>query len=474
MGARSKFTGAVVSPTKERAATSMRTKSNENQNCSENLDPNVCIPESKFHNPPPLLHVHDAKNPSSRKANLNELPFSPPEKKKIREKKFVIAKKKSHPEESNSSAAVADCEKCGNAAGKSKCLCLAYESLRASHEEFFSNENQILNEIDFDRVSESEIAGIGDERSECENGELSLKRNRERLMEEARQSAPESGRVMHLVKAFEKLLMIPKSIGSEKNEEGENKVMKWALPGLQQARISSSSCTSDFYLTSENLGLDSRPSFSTDGSRGSLSSRASAGGRKSRPSSSESSRTLSRRQWKTKQHKAISQKPFMLTTEQRGRCKEEEFMKKLQKKLGEEDKLRTPVAQGLLKTTDEPEILVKPQVKDRTKPVELVLHSDARAAERAEFDNQVAQKMNLIEQYWMEMERQQKLAEEEEIRRLRKELVHKAQPMPYFDRPFVPRRSVKHLTIPKEPKFHLPQHKKIKCMSLDNLPTQLE
>jgi len=32
------------------------------------------------------------------------------------------------------------------------------------------------------------------------------------------------------------------------------------------------------------------------------------------------------------------------------------------------------------------------------------------------------------------------MAEEEEVKRLRKELVPKAQPMPYFDRPFVPRR----------------------------------
>lgn len=31
-------------------------------------------------------------------------------------------------------------------------------------------------------------------------------------------------------------------------------------------------------------------------------------------------------------------------------------MKKLQKKLGEEEKLRMPVAQGLPKTTDEPEV----------------------------------------------------------------------------------------------------------------------
>lgn len=32
------------------------------------------------------------------------------------------------------------------------------------------------------------------------------------------------------------------------------------------------------------------------------------------------------------------------------------------------------------------------------------------------------------------------LEEEEEIRRLKKELVPKAQPMPYFDRPFVPKK----------------------------------
>jgi hypothetical protein len=73
--------------------------------------------------------------------------------------------------------------------------------------------------------------------------------------------------------------------------------------------------------------------------------------------------------------------------------------------------------------------------------------------------------MSFIEQYKMERERQQKLAEEEEIRRLRKELVPKAQPMPYFDRPFIPRRSSKHPTAPRDPKFHIPQHKKIRCCS---------
>ncbi|KAI3722453.1 hypothetical protein L2E82_33491 [Cichorium intybus] len=53
------------------------------------------------------------------------------------------------------------------------------------------------------------------------------------------------------------------------------------------------------------------------------------------------------------------------------------------------------------------------------------------------------------------------LAEEEELRRLRKELVPKAQPMPYFDRPFIPKRSEKQPTMPKDPKFRNPQHKKM-------------
>nr|GMD01067.1 protein TPX2-like [Ipomoea batatas] len=75
----------------------------------------------------------------------------------------------------------------------------------------------------------------------------------------------------------------------------------------------------------------------------------------------------------------------------------------------------------------------------------------------------------------MERERLQKLAEEEEIRRLRKELVPKAQPMPYFDRPFIPRRSEKLPTIPREPRFHIPQHKKIKsCMSWNDMYVQQE
>ncbi|KAL0381035.1 UNVERIFIED_CONTAM: hypothetical protein Sangu_0167800 [Sesamum angustifolium] len=426
MESSSKFVGGVVTPTKEKV-TSNRLKLSERGRCSENFNPNVSSPGLKFcHSPSIVKSGNSAKKSDSRKPNPNRV-ATPSPKKKIRERKFVVAKKKWRKEEVDSSAASVACGKCRNANGKSKCLCVAYESLRASQEEFFKNRSEIEHEVDFDKLREcddgSERDGTNVNRvvqnpgfanegqkddndalpeSNGENGELSLKRSRDRLLEEARQSVPEagSGRVMHLVKAFEKLRMMPKLGDSEEKEaeemEDDKKGVKWALPGLQQppkaseTRVSSSSlCPSDFFLTSESLGLDSCRSFSLDSSQGSISTRTSAGGWKSRRSSSESSGTLTRRHGKRKQQKATSQKPFMLRTEQRGRYKEEEFTKKLQQRMEEQEKLRVPIAQGLPWTTDQPECLVKPPVKENTRPVDLVLHSDSRALERAEFDDQV-------------------------------------------------------------------------------------
>jgi hypothetical protein len=95
------------------------------------------------------------------------------------------------------------------------------------------------------------------------------------------------------------------------------------------------------------------------------------------------------RRSKKKQVKVTSLKPFKLRTEQRGKVKEEELAKKIHEITMEEEKMRIPIAQGLPWTTDEPECLVKPHWKDITRPVDLTLHSDVRAVERAEFDYQV-------------------------------------------------------------------------------------
>lgn len=45
-----------------------------------------------------------------------------------------------------------------------------------------------------------------------------------------------------------------------------------------------------------------------------------------------------------------------ISLQQRGKLKEEEFLKKLQDIMGEEERLRIPIAQGLPFTTDEPEV----------------------------------------------------------------------------------------------------------------------
>ncbi|KAM1009766.1 hypothetical protein ACFX2I_045251 [Malus domestica] len=474
----------AVTPVKNQHGS--RSKKHDNSRYTENSNPNVSPGPKPTASP---ASKSTAKSQKSASKNANPVVRSP--RNKIRERKFVVAKKKSKKENPNVAC------KCKEKGNSKMCLCVAYENLRASQEEFFKKRND---DVESESLKESDRAereleeaieeglriqdvhiedGSGDLDPDSELGCSTIKRRRDKLLEEARKSVPERGKVMHLVQAFEKLLSIPSSKDSdEQNGEEEaaeeigKKVEKWTLPGLQpppnepETQVSSLFFPSDLCLTSENLGLDRRPSVSSswDGSLGSGSSRTSNGGRRNRRNSSESSSTMGGTRWKKKrQQRATSAKPFKLRTEERGRQKEEEFVKKLQEMMMEEERQRIPIAQGLPWTTDEPECLLKPPVKEITIPTDLKLHSDMRAVERAEFDHQVAEKMSLFEQYKMERERLQKLAEEEEIRRLRKELVPKAQPMPYFDRPFIPRRSMKHPTIPKEPKFHVPQNKKIKC-----------
>uniref|UniRef100_A0A2N9H076 TPX2 C-terminal domain-containing protein n=1 Tax=Fagus sylvatica TaxID=28930 RepID=A0A2N9H076_FAGSY len=492
----------AVTPVKDPRGS--RSKIQENHKLSENLNPNVSH-SSPGPKPTSSPVIKSAKAQKSASKKPNPLAYSP--RNKIRDRKFVVAKK--NPKKENLGSRVeCKCKEmtgCGNA---KKCLCVAYENLRVSQEEFFKNRSEEEEARESDRLkgcnrAESELEeeiekglmlqdkkiedgyegkveesdrSTGNESSDSQIGSSTIKRRRDKLLEEARSSVPDSGsgKVMYLVKAFEKLLSLPSSKDSNDEneaEESEKKAIKWALPGLQAPKVPetqvsySSFCPSELFLTSENLGLDSRISVSSswDSSQGSISSRNFNGDRRSRRNSSESSGTMGGKRWKKKQLKVTSQKPFKLRTEQRGRLKEDEFMKKLQEIVVEEERQRIPIAQGLPWTTDEPECLIKPPAKESTRPIDLKLHSDMRAVERAEFDHQVAEKMSLFDQYKMEKERQQKLAEEEEIRRLRKELVPKAQPMPYFDRPFIPRRSMKHPTVPRDPKFHIPQHKKIKC-----------
>ncbi|KAL5721986.1 hypothetical protein ACHQM5_005559 [Ranunculus cassubicifolius] len=73
----------------------------------------------------------------------------------------------------------------------------------------------------------------------------------------------------------------------------------------------------------------------------------------------------------------------------------------------------------------------------------------------------------MIEHQRQQEERFRKMIEEEEIRMLRREMVPRAQLMPLFDRPFLPQRSTRPLTIPKEPSF---LKKSWRCMESNNFP----
>lgn len=133
--------------------------------------------------------------------------------------------------------------------------------------------------------------------------------------------------------------------------------------------------------------------------------------------------------------------------------KEQQFMRKLQHQMDEEEKLRISIAQKLPLTTDEPQVLPKPPVKEQTKRLNVKLHTESRAAERAEFDQFMDKKLSYLEQQKLEELRIQKLSEEEEIKRLREEMIPYAQVMPFFDQQFIPKKASKPLTVPKEPNF---------------------
>lgn len=276
-------------PVKDPAGNS-QSKAQKVSKLSENSNPNIS------HSSSPLT-----KSSKSQKCSAKNpvVVYSP--RNKLRVRKFVVAKKNLTKERSDSKpTTVIDC-KCKDKSGgnSKKCLCVAYENLRASQEDFFKNKAGIEAEEEVDEeksvfvenVSEDGYGSDNQEIDQIENasqlGISTVKRRREKLMKEARKSVPESGKVLHLVKAFEKLLSIPNSKESEERDdekepkEEEKKPMKWALPGLQPSKVtenedetkisSSPYCLSDFVLTAESLGLDRRSSgsSSSDGSRGS-------------------------------------------------------------------------------------------------------------------------------------------------------------------------------------------------------------
>ncbi|KAM7523893.1 hypothetical protein LguiA_013795 [Lonicera macranthoides] len=105
----------------------------------------------------------------------------------------------------------------------------------------------------------------------------------------------------------------------------------------------------------------------------------------------------------------------------------------------------------------------KPQTKENTKPVDFKLRTQERAVQRAIFNYTVATKLYLVEQQKKQVEKLHKMIEEEEVRMMRKEMIPRAQLMPLFDRPFLPQRSTRPLTVPKERRLNSMNGKSMSC-----------
>ncbi|XP_044983765.1 translation initiation factor IF-2-like [Hordeum vulgare subsp. vulgare] len=420
---------------------------------SENSDPNILAsPPRTASKTPANAKPAAASTVSASVRRKRGTPAPPPP---VPQRRFLVAKKGAHRRRQAGA---------GGGGGDfdfDKCREAAREALRASHEEFFLKERALsaASEEQESRKKEGEDDEEASSAAVVEEGEGAdvvdlegsgkVRAIRSRVMAKAMNSVPDAGagRVKHLVNAFESLLSISGAT-ADAERAGEE---AWVLPGLQPWKEGSEGSPVALFSSSDftNMG-PTRLCSSLDGKSNRSSWDSQTGGRRSRRNSSESLRSS----W-NKKLKVTSQHPFKLRTEQRGRAKEQQFIQKVQEMLIEDEKKRIHIAQGLPWTTDEPECLIKPPVKERTEPVDLVLHSDVRAIERAEFDQYVSERLKMGEELRLERERQEKLEEEEIIKQLRKELVPKAQPMPYFDRPFVPKKSSKTITIPKEPSFHL-------------------
>lgn len=118
--------------------------------------------------------------------------------------------------------------------------------------------------------------------------------------------------------------------------------------------------------------------------------------------------------------------PFNLETEMRGQIAQQVYQQQLEQEMQEDKKRRNFKARPILQATFE----LKKSNAPLTEVSNFELNSDTRSQKRREFDEHLKQKEAELAALRAEQERLQKQQEEEEIRELRKQLVHKARPAP--------------------------------------------
>jgi len=143
--------------------------------------------------------------------------------------------------------------------------------------------------------------------------------------------------------------------------------------------------------------------------------------------------------------------PFKLLIEERVEARLTQWQENVEKEL-EDQKKATQFKASEPTVLDRAPFMPKPSDKPLSEISNFVLHSDRRAEEREAFDLKVKQKEVDMEGAKREQEERRKREDGEDIAKLRKAAVHKAQPIRNY-KPIEVKPSDKPLTFPSSPKF---------------------
>ncbi|WOK91848.1 protein TPX2-like isoform X1 [Canna indica] len=135
---------------------------------------------------------------------------------------------------------------------------------------------------------------------------------------------------------------------------------------------------------------------------------------------------------------------------------EEEMQKKLEEKARmekEEAQQRMFRAKPIMKLDPLP--VPKRERKPLTEFQGFAMHVDHRAVQRTEFDKKIKEKESTYKRLREEQESAKMFEEEKAVKQMRRTMVPHARPLPKFDNPFVPQKSMKDATKAESPDLHV-------------------
>jgi len=149
--------------------------------------------------------------------------------------------------------------------------------------------------------------------------------------------------------------------------------------------------------------------------------------------------------------------PFKLLIEDRVEARLTQWQEDVEKEL-EDQKKATQFKATEAKVLSQVPFVPKPSDKPLSEISNFTLHSDRRAEEREAFDMKVKQKEADMEGAKRELEERRKREDQEEVTKMRKAQIHKAQPIRNY-KPIEVKPSEKPLTFPASPNFHAGKNK---------------